>query len=108
MYQLIIFIVLISVFIYVSKNNYNKRASSILNNLLEFENEILKFYCSLNSSEENAFMNSLSPKEISFFQKLKSNTLMFNSNINNLQSNMFIMESIMEKLKNVQKNKGYH
>jgi len=107
MYQLIIFIVLISVFIYVSKNNYKKRASNILNNLLEFENEILKFYCLLNSSEENFFMNSLSPKEISFFKKLKNNTLIFNSNINNLQSNMFMMESIMDKLKNT-KNKGYH
>jgi len=108
MYQFIIFIVLLSIFIYVSKNNYKKRSRIILNNLLEFKNEIFEFYCSLTSSEENIFINSLSPKEFSFFQKVKDNSLMFNSNINNLQSNMFIMENIMEKLKNVQKNKGYH
>ena len=107
MYQFIIFITLLSLFLYISKQNYKRRASNISENLLQFKDEILRVYDALNSSEELTFLNSLSSKESYFFQGVKDNTLIFNTNINNLQTNMFIMESIMEKLKKA-KNKGNH
>ena len=99
MYQIIFFIAVILMGIYISKNNYKKRAKNISSNLFEYVEYILESYGDLKENEKIAFLNSLTPKEKSFFQDLKNNSIIFNENLNTLQSQMGLMEGIMIKLK---------
>lgn len=99
MYEIIFFIAVILMGIYISKNNYKKRAKNISSNLFEYVEYILENYGDLKENEKIAFLNSLTPKEKSFFQELKNSNVVFKENLNILQSQMGLMEGIMVKLK---------
>lgn len=99
MYQIIFFIAVILMGIYISKNNYKKRARNISSNLFEYVEYILENYGDLKENEKITFLNSLTPKEKSFFQELKNSNVVFKKNLNILQSQMGLMEGIMIKLK---------
>lgn len=97
--SILILAIVILVGFYISKNNYKNRATTINDNLLEFADEIMKIYNNLSEENQNNFKISLTPRETSVFNNLQSNFYHGTSNINNLQSSMFLMEDLMKKLK---------
>lgn len=99
MYNILFLVIVIAFGLYISKNNYKNRANTINSNLIEFADEILEVYASLNEVERNNFKKSLSSKEANFFSNLLEGIYKDSTNINVLQSSMFILEDIMKKIR---------
>lgn len=104
MYNFLLFILIIFIGFFISKNNYKNRATTINSNLLEYADEIIKIYNNLTEANQNSFKNSLKQREAYVFNNLIDNFYHDTNNINVLQNSLFIMEDIMKKLKIINTN----
>lgn len=99
MYQFIILAIIFILGFLVCKRNYKNRATSINGNLLEFCYEIVIAFEKLTYDNQLNFKKSLNEKELELFSSLITKDVSLGKNLNILQSQMFILESIMKKLK---------
>ncbi|MEG1256378.1 hypothetical protein [Clostridium sp.] len=99
MYQYLILIIIIIIGFLVCKKNYKNRATSINNNLLEFCYEIVVVFEKLPYDKQLEFKKSLNEKEVELFNSLITKDVSLGKNLNILQTQMFILETIMKKLK---------
>jgi len=103
LYQFIVLVVIIIIGFLVCKKNYKNRANYINNNLLEYCYSIVSEFEILSSDEQAELKNSLNDKELKLFNALLAKDVALGKNLSLLQNHMFILESIMTKLKDSKK-----
>lgn len=101
-FPIIILIIIVIIGFKVSKKNYKNRATYINNNLLEYCCEIIKEYDKIPLDKQHEFKQTLTPKELELINRLIFKDDNFGRNLNILQTQMFTLEAIMQKLRNFQ------
>lgn len=84
----------------VCKKNYKNRATFINSNLLEYCYDIVTEYDNIPLDEQHQFKQGLTPRELELLNRLIIKDDSLGKNLNVLQTQMFILESIMKKLRN--------
>lgn len=98
-YPILVLIIIIILGFIVCKKNYKNRATYINNNLLEYCYDIVKEYNEIPVHRQSEFKQCLSQKELQLFDRLILKDKSLGKNLNVLQTQMFILESLMKKLR---------
>ncbi|PWL55792.1 MAG: hypothetical protein DBY38_00430 [Clostridium cadaveris] len=97
-------IILITIFLIsaiVCTRNYKNRAKKVGNNLLDYCFYIVEEFNALPKESQDNLINSLNEKESYIFNQLINKSPSLGKNLNVLQGQMFVFESIMEKIKSI-------
>lgn len=98
---IILIIVLICFTIFTCTKNYRNRTSRLSSNLFEYCQFIKDTYEELSEESKLKLKRSLNQKELYLFLQIINDSKSLGKNLNVLQGQMFVLESIMAKIKAV-------
>ena len=103
MWSFLFFIGIIVVAFIVSRNNYKKRALTLMDNLQSFTEYLKDIYYSLSIPNQQSFVNSLTEKDKSYFQLLITDKIEYKLNTWSIGQHMMKQEELMIDLKKYKK-----
>lgn len=99
-FPIIVLAIIVIIGFKVCKKNYKNRATFINNNLLEYCCDIISEYDNIPLDKQHQFKQGLTSSELELLNRLIIKDDSLGKNLNVLQTQMFILESIMKKLRN--------
>jgi hypothetical protein len=103
MWSFLFFLGIISLAFIVSRNNYKKRALTLMDNLQSFTEYLKDNYNSLSISHQESFVNYLTEKDKSYFQLLITDKIKYKLNTWSISQHMMKQENLMIDFKKYKK-----